>query len=63
MSSFLQSASWLGTAELFNRVMRLGTTVVVSRALSFEDYISIPFFLRWVHRLDILSFHPTEVCS
>ncbi len=38
MSSFLQSASWLGTAELFNRVMRLGTTVVVSRALSLEDY-------------------------
>ena len=38
MSSFLKSASWLGTAELFNRVMRLGTTVVVSRALSLEDY-------------------------
>jgi O-antigen/teichoic acid export membrane protein len=38
MNSFLQSASWLGTAELFNRVMRLGTTVIVSRALSPEDY-------------------------
>jgi O-antigen/teichoic acid export membrane protein len=115
MNPFLQSASWLGTAELFNRVMRLGTTVIVSRALSLEDYglsaivlvvaevatvlsmragigsklvqslalcvsvkggitsvaitvlvincISIPFFLRWVHRLDILSSHPTEVCS
>ena len=38
MNSFLKSASWLGTAELFNRVMRLGTTVIVSRALSPEDY-------------------------
>ena len=38
MNPFLQSASWLGTAELFNRVMRLGTTVIVSRALSLEDY-------------------------
>ena len=38
MNPFLKSASWLGTAELFNRVMRLGTTVIVSRALSPEDY-------------------------
>ena len=38
MNPFLKSASWLGTAELFNRVMRLGTTVVVSRALNPEDY-------------------------
>ncbi len=38
MNPFLKSASWLGTAELFNRVMRLGTTVIVSRALNPEDY-------------------------
>ena len=38
MNPFLKSASWLGTAELFSRVMRLGTTVIVSRALSPEDY-------------------------
>jgi O-antigen/teichoic acid export membrane protein len=38
MNPFLQSSSWLGSAELFNRVMRLGTTVIVSRALSPEDY-------------------------
>jgi O-antigen/teichoic acid export membrane protein len=38
MNSFLQNASWMGAAELFNRVMRLGTTVIVSRALSLEDY-------------------------
>jgi O-antigen/teichoic acid export membrane protein len=38
MNQFLKNAGWLGSAELFNRVMRLGTTVVVARALSPEDY-------------------------
>ncbi len=38
MNSFLQNASWLGAAELFNRVMRIVTTVVVARVLSPEDY-------------------------
>ncbi len=38
MSQFLKNAGWLGSAELFNRIMRLGTTVIVARALSPEDY-------------------------
>lgn len=35
---FIKNASWLGAAELINRVLRLGTTVVIARMLSPYDY-------------------------
>lgn len=35
---FIRNASWLGAAELINRVLRLGTTVVIARMLSPYDY-------------------------
>ncbi len=38
MSQFLKNAGWLSAAELGNRFMRLGSTVVVARALGPQDY-------------------------
>ena len=35
---FIQNVGWLGIAEVLNRILGLGTTVLLSRALSFEDY-------------------------
>ncbi|NJO77992.1 MAG: lipopolysaccharide biosynthesis protein [Cyanobacteria bacterium RM1_2_2] len=35
---FIKNASWLGAAELVNRVLRLGTTVVIARMLTPYDY-------------------------
>lgn len=35
---FTQNVGWLGLAELLNRIFGLGTTVILSRTLSFEDY-------------------------
>lgn len=37
-SKFIRNAGWLGSAELANRVFRLGTTVVIARAFSPQDY-------------------------
>lgn len=35
---YLRNVGWLGGAELFNRVFRLGTTVALARLFSQEDY-------------------------
>ena len=35
---YLRNVGWLGSAELFNRVFRLGTTVTLARVFSTEDY-------------------------
>ncbi|MBI4782354.1 MAG: lipopolysaccharide biosynthesis protein [Oscillatoriophycideae cyanobacterium NC_groundwater_1537_Pr4_S-0.65um_50_18] len=35
---FIRNAGWLGSAELANRVFRLGTTVVLARTFSPQDY-------------------------
>ncbi|MEB3293015.1 MAG: lipopolysaccharide biosynthesis protein [Synechococcales bacterium] len=35
---FIRNVGWLGIAEILNRIFGLGTTVLLSRALSFEDY-------------------------
>jgi len=35
---FIQNVGWLGGAELFNRVFRLGTTVTLARVFTPEDY-------------------------
>ena len=37
-SKYLRNAGWLGSAELANRVFRLGTTVTLARVFSPEDY-------------------------
>lgn len=35
---YIRNVGWLGGAELFNRVFRLGTTVTLARLFSAEDY-------------------------
>ncbi|QLE56155.1 lipopolysaccharide biosynthesis protein [Nostoc sp. TCL26-01] len=35
---FIRNVSWLGTAELINRIFRLGTTITLSRMFSSQDY-------------------------
>ncbi len=35
---FIRNAGWLGTAELINRIFRLGTTVTLARLFSPNDY-------------------------
>ena len=35
---YIRNVGWLGGAELFNRVFRLGTTVTLARLFSQEDY-------------------------
>lgn len=35
---FMQNVGWLGTAELANRIFRLGTTVTLARMFSSQDY-------------------------
>lgn len=35
---YLRNVGWLGAAELFNRIFRLGTTVVLARLFATEDY-------------------------
>lgn len=35
---YLRNVGWLGGAELFNRIFRLGTTVTLARMFSQEDY-------------------------
>lgn len=37
-NKFIRNAGWLGSAELINRVFRLGTTVVLARTFSPQDY-------------------------
>jgi O-antigen/teichoic acid export membrane protein len=37
-SKFIRNTGWLGSAELANRVFRLGTTVVLARTFSPQDY-------------------------
>jgi PST family polysaccharide transporter len=37
-NKFIQNISWLGGAELVSRVFRLGTTVVIARVLTPQDY-------------------------
>ncbi|BDA74282.1 hypothetical protein CAL7716_084480 [Calothrix sp. PCC 7716] len=37
-NQFIRNIGWLGGAELVNRVFRLGTTVVLARTLSPQDY-------------------------
>lgn len=37
-SQFIRNIGWLGSAELVNRVFRLGTTVIIARCLSPQDY-------------------------
>ncbi|MGF1520810.1 MAG: lipopolysaccharide biosynthesis protein [Leptolyngbyaceae cyanobacterium] len=37
-SKFVRNASWLGLAELLNRIFRLGTTVVLARMFSPYEY-------------------------
>jgi PST family polysaccharide transporter len=37
-SRYLRNVGWLGVAELFNRVFRLGTTITLARVFSTEDY-------------------------
>ena len=37
-SKFIQNVSWLGAAELINRIFRLGTTVVLARLFTPQDY-------------------------
>lgn len=35
---YIRNVGWLGGAELFNRIFRLGTTVTLARLFSTEDY-------------------------
>lgn len=35
---FIRNVGWLGTAELVNRIFRLGTTVTLARMFSSQDY-------------------------
>ncbi|MGB5963089.1 MAG: lipopolysaccharide biosynthesis protein [Coleofasciculaceae cyanobacterium] len=37
-SQFIRNVSWLGSAELFNRIFRLATTVTLARTFSSQDY-------------------------
>jgi len=37
-NQFIRNAGWMGGAELANRVFRLGTTVILARMFSPEDY-------------------------
>ncbi|MCM1984678.1 lipopolysaccharide biosynthesis protein [Lyngbya confervoides] len=37
-SQYLQNVGWLGIAELFNRIFRLGTTVTLARVFTETDY-------------------------
>ncbi|MBE9168994.1 lipopolysaccharide biosynthesis protein [Pleurocapsales cyanobacterium LEGE 06147] len=37
-SRYLRNVGWLGIAELFNRIFRLGTTITLARVFSTEDY-------------------------
>lgn len=37
-NQFIRNIGWLGGAELINRVFRLGATVILTRALSLQDY-------------------------
>ncbi|KYC39247.1 polysaccharide biosynthesis protein [Scytonema hofmannii PCC 7110] len=37
-NQFLRNIGWLGGAELVNRIFRLGTTVILARNLSSQDY-------------------------
>ncbi|MCU0523779.1 MAG: lipopolysaccharide biosynthesis protein [Elainella sp. Prado103] len=37
-SPYLRNVGWLGSAELVNRILRLGTTVTLARSFSQEDY-------------------------
>lgn len=37
-SRYIRNVGWLGGAELFNRIFRLGTTVVLARLFTKEDY-------------------------
>ncbi|WP_414754031.1 lipopolysaccharide biosynthesis protein [Anabaena sp. CCY 9910] len=37
-SQFIRNVGWLGTAELINRIFRLGTTVTLARMFSSQDY-------------------------
>lgn len=37
-SQFIRNVGWLGTAELVNRIFRLGTTVTLARMFSSQDY-------------------------
>ena len=37
-NQFIRNLGWLGGAELINRVFRLGTTVILARLLSPQDY-------------------------
>lgn len=38
MTPFLKNIGWLSAAEFLSRIMRLGTTVVVARSLSAQEY-------------------------
>jgi len=37
-SSFIRNVSWLGAAEIINRIFRLGTTVTLARVFGSEEY-------------------------
>ncbi|MGF1589134.1 MAG: lipopolysaccharide biosynthesis protein [Pleurocapsa sp.] len=37
-SRYIRNVGWLGAAELFNRIFRLGATVTLARVFSTEDY-------------------------
>lgn len=45
MTPFLKNIGWLSAAEFLSRIMRLGTTVVVARSLSTQEYGTVAIVL------------------
>ena len=53
---YLHNVGWLGGAELFNRIFRLGTTVTLARVFSQEDYGQMAIIYTVFEMTNILTF-------
>ena len=74
---YIRNVGWLGTAELFNRIFRLGTTITLARVFSPEEYglmaiiyttldLTTVFTLRQGISAKIIQTdkdHLTEICN
>lgn len=54
-SQFIRNVGWLGGAELVNRVFRLGTTVILARLLSPQDYGLAAIVLTTIEFANVLT--------
>jgi O-antigen/teichoic acid export membrane protein len=53
---YLRNVGWLGGAELFNRVFRLGTTVTLARVFNTEDYGLMAFIYTVFELANVFTF-------